>query len=72
MAGLYNNADVLWLKSFGEYKSDLLCQPFLDLKPPREHFNHSNDLREVNYSAVRNIFNVYLILLACSSLGTGR
>jgi hypothetical protein len=72
MAGLYNNAYALRLESFGEYKSDLLCQPFLNLKPSREHFNHSNDLGEANYIAVRNVSNVYLALLACSSLGTGR
>lgn len=72
MAGLYNDANALRLEFFEEYMSDLLCQPFLNLKPPREHFNHSNDLGEANYFAVGNVSNVYLALLACSSLGAGR
>jgi hypothetical protein len=34
MAGLYNDGDALRLEQFGEAKSDLLCEPFLDLKSP--------------------------------------
>ena len=49
MAGLYNDSDALRLEHFGEGKGDLLCEPFLDLKSPREHFDYSSDLGGANY-----------------------
>ena len=70
MAGLYNDGDALRLEHFGEGKSDLLCEPFLDLKSPREHFDYSSDLGEANYSAVGDVSDVHLALLACNRLGT--
>jgi len=66
MAGLYNEGDALRLKYFGEGKCDLLCEPFLDLKPSREHFDYSSDLGEANYSAVGDVSDVHLALLACN------
>lgn len=63
MAGLYNHRDALRLEHFREGKTDLLCEPFLDLKPPREHFNYSGNLGEANYSAVGDISDVHLALL---------
>ena len=71
MAGLYNDGDALRLEHFGEGKGDLLCEPFLDLKSPREHFDYSSDLGEANYSAVGDVSDVHLALLACNRLGTG-
>lgn len=71
MARLYNNRDALWLEHFGEGKGDLLGEPFLDLKSPREHFNYSSDLGEANYSAVGDVSNMHLTLLACDRLGMG-
>jgi len=70
MTGPCNDGDALWLEHFGEGKADLLCEPFLDLKSPREHFDYSSDLREANYSAVRDVPDVHLALLACNRLGT--
>jgi len=71
MAGLYNNGDALRLEYFGEGKGDLLCEPFLDLKSPREHFDYSSDLGEANYSAVGDVSDVHLALLAYNRLGIG-
>ncbi len=71
IAGLYNDGDALRLEHFGEGKGGLLCEPFLDLKLPREHFDYSSDLGEANYSAVGDISDVHLALLACNRLGTG-
>jgi hypothetical protein len=71
MAGLYNNGDALRLEHFGKGKADLLCEPFLDLKSPQEHFDYSGDLGEANYSAIRDISDVHLVLLACNKLGIG-
>jgi hypothetical protein len=34
MVGLYNDGDASRLEQFGEAKSDLLCEPLLDLKSP--------------------------------------
>ena len=65
MAGLYNDGDALRLENFGEGKGDLLCKPFLDLKSPREHFDYSSDLREANDSAVGDVSDMHLALLAC-------
>jgi hypothetical protein len=70
MDGLFNEGDALQLKHFGEGKGDLLCEPFLDLKPPREHFYYSNDLGETTYSAVGDVSDLHLPLLACESLFT--
>lgn len=70
MAGLYNDGDALQLEHFGEGKGDLLCEPFLDLKSPREHFEYSSDLGEANYLAVGDVSDVHLALLACNRLGT--
>jgi hypothetical protein len=64
MARLYNDGDPLRLKHFGEGKTDLLCEPFLDLKSTREHFDYSSDLRETNYSSIWNITDVHLPFLA--------
>jgi hypothetical protein len=71
MTGPCNDGDALWLEHFGEGKADLLCEPFLDLKSPREHFDYSSDLGEANYSAVRDVPDVHLALLACNRLGIG-
>jgi hypothetical protein len=71
MAGFDNDGDALRLEHFGEGKADLLCEPFLDLKAPQKHFNYSSDLGEANYSAVRDISDVYLALLAYNRLGIG-
>jgi hypothetical protein len=71
MAGLYNNSDALQLEHFREGKGDLLCKPFLDLKSLQEHFDYSSNLREANYSAVGDVSDVHLVLLACNRLGTG-
>jgi hypothetical protein len=60
MAGFHNEGDAMWLKHFGEGKGDLLCEPFLNLKPPREHFDYSSDLGEANYLAVRDVSDVHL------------
>ena len=46
MAGLFNDGDALWLEHLGDGKADLLCEPFLDLKSPREHLDYSSDLGE--------------------------
>ena len=72
MAGLYNDSDALRLEYFGEGKGDLLGEPFLDLKSPREHLDYSSDFGEANYSAIGDISNMHLTLLACDRLGTGR
>jgi hypothetical protein len=64
MAGLYNDGDALRLEHFGEGKGDLLCEPFLDLKSPREHFDYSSDLGEADYSAAGDVSDVHLALLA--------
>jgi hypothetical protein len=69
MAGLYNDSDALQLEHFGEGKADLLCELFLDLKSLQEHFDYSSNLREANYSAVGDVSNVHLALLACNRLG---
>jgi len=61
MAGLYNEGDALRLERFGEGKCDLLRETFLDLKPPREHFDYSSDLGEPNYSAVGNVSDMHLL-----------
>jgi hypothetical protein len=66
MAGLHNKGDALRLKNFIDGKGDLPCEPFLDLKPPREHFDDSSDFGEANYSAIRDIPDVHLVLLACN------
>ena len=71
MTGLYNDGDALRLEYFGEGKGDLFCEPFLDLESPGEHFDHSSDLGETNYSAVGNICDVHLALLARNRFGTG-
>lgn len=71
MARLYNNGDALRLEHFGEGKANLLCEPFLDLKSTREYFDYSRDLREANYLAVRDIPDIYLVLLAYNRPGTG-
>lgn len=68
MAGLYNDGNTLRLEHFGEGKCDLLCEPFLDLKAPREHFDYSSDLGETNYSAVGNVSDVHLALSVCNRL----
>ena len=52
ICNIYNDSDALRLDHFGEGKVDLLGEPFLDLKSPREHFDYSSDLGEANYSAV--------------------
>ena len=62
MAGLYHNGDAFRLEHFGEGKGGLLCEPFLDLKSPREHFDYSSDLGEANYSAVGDVSDVHLAL----------
>jgi len=71
MAGLYNDGDALGLEHFREDKDDLLCEPFLDLKSPGEHFHYSSDLGEANNSAAGDISDVHLALLACNRLGIG-
>lgn len=71
MAGLHNDGDALRLEHFGEGKGDLLCEPFLDLKSPREHFDYSSNLGEADYSVVGDVSDVHLALLACNRLGTG-
>ena len=71
MAGLYEDSDALRFEYVGEGKGDLLREPFLDLKSPREHFDYSSDLGEANYSAVGDVSDVHLTLLACDRLGTG-
>lgn len=48
MARLYNDGDALRLERSGEGKGDLLCEAFLDLKSPREHFDYSSDFGEAN------------------------
>jgi hypothetical protein len=70
MAGLYNDGDALWLEHFGEGKADLLCEPFLDLKSPRKHFDYSSNLGEANYSAVGDVPDVHLALLARPGTGS--
>ena len=64
MAGLYNDSNALRLEYFREGKGDLLRKPFLDLKSPREHFDYSSNLGEADYSAIRNVSDVHLTLLA--------
>ncbi len=59
------------MEHFGEGEADLLSEPFLDLKSPREHFDYSSDLGEANYSAVGDVPDVYLALLASNRPGTG-
>ena len=62
MAGLYDDSDALRLEHFEEGKGDLLCEPFLDLKSPREHFDYSSNLGEADYSAVGDVSDVHLAL----------
>jgi hypothetical protein len=71
MAGLCNDGDALWMEHFGEGEANLLGEPFLDLKSPREHFDYSSDLGEANYSAVGDVPDVHLALLASNRPGTG-
>jgi hypothetical protein len=61
MAGLYNDGDALRLEHFGEGKADLLCEPFLDLKSPREHFDYSSDLGEAMSDGEDAALLVYLV-----------
>lgn len=67
---LYNDGDALLLEYFREGKGDLFYKPFLDLKSPREYFDYSSDFREANYSAVKDISDIYLVLLTYNRLGT--
>jgi hypothetical protein len=71
MAGLYNEGDALRLKYLRESKGDLLRETFLDLQPPREHFDYSSDLGQANYLPVRDVSDVHLALLACNNLEMG-
>lgn len=70
MAGFCNDGDALRLQHFGEGTGDLLREPFLDLKSPREHFDYSGDLGKTNQLAVGDVSDMHLALLACN-LGTG-
>jgi hypothetical protein len=66
MARLYNDGDALRPEHFVDGKGNLLCEPFLDLKSPREHFYSSSHLGEANYSAVWDVSDMHLALLACN------
>jgi len=68
IARLYNNGDVLWLEHFKKDKADLFCESFLDLKLLQEYFNYSSYFEEVNDLVVRDIFDIYLVLLVYNRL----
>ncbi|KAG4427465.1 hypothetical protein IFR05_017053 [Cadophora sp. M221] len=73
MTGLYNDAYALRLEQFEEGLGNLLREPFLDLKSPREHIDNPSDLGEANDLAIRDVPDVHLALLAWSRLiGDGR